>query len=166
MTRRMILVLFTLFSSLVVAGIASPVSADTRCGLSAPQQCALVADDAVLVPAPTAEQRRIYRVADSYYYVPASGEMWKVIHVQADGTMVIEDYVSGPPPANGIAVTPFAQRECTHPTVAFPTCYSLQDDGTWAREELAQTDTDWVIVGTVTFDEMEAAVGGVSASIP
>lgn len=49
-------------------------------------------------------------------------------------------------------------RECTHPTVGFPTCYALQDDGTWAREELVDVDSGWVVVGTVTYDEMKAAV--------
>jgi hypothetical protein len=48
----------------------------------------------------------IYRVSDSYYFVPVAGGMWVVIHVQADGLPMIEDYVSGPPPAIGIAVTP------------------------------------------------------------
>ncbi|MHB8646160.1 MAG: hypothetical protein ACYDAR_10275 [Thermomicrobiales bacterium] len=106
MTRRTILILVTLFSSLVVASSASPVSADTPCGLSAPQQCAQVANDAALAPVQTVEQRAIYRVLDSYYFVPVQGDMWEVIHVQADGLPVIEDYVSGPPPANGIAITP------------------------------------------------------------
>jgi hypothetical protein len=59
---------------------------------------------------------------------------------------------------------PVTARECTHPTIGFPTCYASQDDGTWAREELADTDGVWVIVGTVTFDEMRAAVGVADAS--
>ena len=58
------------------------------------------------------------------------------------------------------------QRECTHPTIGFPTCYALQADGMWAREELADTDTNWVVVGTVTFDEVVAAVGDVNALAP
>jgi hypothetical protein len=51
------------------------------------------------------------------------------------------------------------QRACTHPSVGFPTCYSLQADGTWAREELTDLDANWVVVGTVTADEVAAAIG-------
>jgi hypothetical protein len=60
----------------------------------------------------------------------------------------------------------FPQRECTHPTIGFPTCYALQADGMWAREELADTNTNWVVVGLVTFDEVVAAVGDVNAIAP
>ena len=55
------------------------------------------------------------------------------------------------------------QRECTHPTVGFPTCYVQQADGTWAREELADVDAEWVVVGTVTTAEMNMAIGGCTA---
>ncbi len=44
------------------------------------------------------EPRATDRVADSYYYLPAPGGMWAVLHVQPDGAPVFEDYVSGPPP--------------------------------------------------------------------
>src|SRR5262249_17968747 len=56
------------------------------------------------------------------------------------------------------AGAPVAVRECTNPSVGFPTCYSLQVDGTWAREELAGVDSGWVVVGTVTYDEVISAV--------
>jgi hypothetical protein len=72
--------------------------------------------------------------------------------------------------ANTVSVAsagaPVAVRECTYPSVGFPTCYSLQADGTWAREELAETDANWVVIGTVTYEEMRAAVGEVNASTP
>ncbi len=113
MTRRTIVILFTLFSSLVVTGIASPISADTPGGMSAPQQCAQVADDDVLAPAPAVEQRPIYHVADSYYYFPAANGMWAVFNIQAGGPPVIEDYVSGPPPADGVAITQPREASCT-----------------------------------------------------
>ena len=61
---------------------------------------------------------------------------------------------------------PSARRECTHPAVGFPTCYTLQADGTWAREELADTGTNWIVVGTVTFDEVAAAVGNSNEIAP
>jgi hypothetical protein len=63
-------------------------------------------------------------------------------------------------------VAPTALRECTHPLVGFPTCYVQQADGMWAREEMADVDTGWVVVGTVTYDEMLAALGEGDASIP
>lgn len=55
-------------------------------------------------------------------------------------------------------------RQCIPAAVGFPTCYSLQDDGTWAREELADTNANWVMVGSVTFDEVGAAVGNIEAT--
>jgi hypothetical protein len=171
--------------------------------------------------APASDQRAIYRVSDSYYYVPAAGGMWLVIHDPVDGLPVIEDVVSGPPPATGTAITlqgvggagalmpmmteqqrtleesttaastvPYYRtidgvtdadrltsqgttasianvtRECTHPVIGFPTCYSLQADGTWAREELADVDTGWVVVSTVTYDEMKAAIDEANAGAP
>ncbi|MHB8647303.1 MAG: hypothetical protein ACYDAR_16065 [Thermomicrobiales bacterium] len=41
-----------------------------------------------------------------------------------------------------------AHRVCTHPSIGFPTCYSEQRGGTWAREELGG-DGNWIVVGTV-----------------
>jgi hypothetical protein len=70
------------------------------------------------------------------------------------------------PTANAEIDAASLRRECTHPTVGFPTCYTQQIDGMWAREELADTDTTWVVVGTVTFDEMISAVGDVNAIAP
>jgi hypothetical protein len=58
------------------------------------------------------------------------------------------------------------QRECTHPAIGFPTCYVPQADGTWARQELAETDANWIVVGTVSFDEVVAAIGDVNATAP
>lgn len=55
---------------------------------------------------------------------------------------------------------------CTHPVVGFPTCYTLQADGTWMREELPDTDSTWVMVGLVAFDEVVAAVGDVNVIVP
>lgn len=113
MTRRTILVLSGLFSSLVVAGIASPVSADAPCGRNAQGQCAQMTDDAALIPAQVdaspaqaTEQMTIYRVSSTYLYVPRPDGMWAVVHAQPDGRMITEDYVSGPPPVNGIAINP------------------------------------------------------------
>lgn len=57
-------------------------------------------------------------------------------------------------------------RECTHPTVGFPTCYVRQDDGMWAREELADSDSTWLTVGRVTNDAVAAAIGDVNAIAP
>ena len=59
----------------------------------------------------------------------------------------------------------FPQRECTHPTIGFPTCYTLQVDGMWAREELTDTNANWVMTGTVTFDEVAAAYGAGNAIV-
>lgn len=60
------------------------------------------------------------------------------------------------------------QRQCTHPTFGFPTCYSLQADGLWAREELTidETGANWEVFGTATLDEVTAAVGEMSATAP
>jgi len=58
------------------------------------------------------------------------------------------------------------RRECTHPTVGFPTCYVQQADGMWVREDLPDRDSAWVMVGLVTFDEVVAAVGDVNAIAP
>ncbi len=52
------------------------------------------------------EQGTISRVSDSTYFVPVAGGMWKVVRAGTDSMPVIEDYVSGPPPDDGIAVTP------------------------------------------------------------
>jgi hypothetical protein len=60
----------------------------------------------------------------------------------------------------------FPSRECTHPVVGFPTCYVQQTDGLWARQELAETDAPWMTVGTVTRDELVAAVGEMNATAP
>jgi hypothetical protein len=106
MTRRLLVALVILFSTLVVASIAITVSADDPCDVNAQPQCAQVANDAALAPASSVEQRAIYRVSDSNYFVPRPGGMWAVIHYQPDGLPVIEDYVSGPQPANGVALTP------------------------------------------------------------
>jgi hypothetical protein len=54
---------------------------------------------------------------------------------------------------------------CTKPTIGFPTCYAPQDDGTWAREEMADVESGWVAVDAETYDEMQAAVGDVNASV-
>jgi hypothetical protein len=54
--------------------------------------------------------------------------------------------------------SPLATKACTHPPIGFPTCYTLQADGTWAREELSDIDMGWVVVGTVTADEVAAAI--------
>jgi hypothetical protein len=51
------------------------------------------------------------------------------------------------------------QRVCTHPAVGFPTCFTAQDDGTWTREEWAETRMTRVVVGTMTFDEVLATIG-------
>jgi hypothetical protein len=113
MTRRTILVLITLFSSLVFANVASPVGAEATCDLNAQKQCARALDAAALADVPgeaslvqAAGPLTIYRVSDAYLFVPRPGGMWAVIYVQPDGWMVTEDYVSGPPPSNGIAITP------------------------------------------------------------
>jgi hypothetical protein len=209
-----------------------------------------VGDPSVLA----SDQRAIYRVSDGYYYVPAPGGLWAVIHYPTDGLPVIEDYVSGPPPANGTAITlpsvggQFSQaeydailvsmekvvgvtapivttsdeqraldesttaantvpsyrtidgmtsndwltdnrvigcndeliclsmyaptyppsRECTYPAVGFPTCYTLQADGTWACEEFIVDEhgAEWAVVGTVTFEQMKAAIDEANASVP
>ncbi len=113
MARRTILVLFALFSPLVLAAIASPVGAEAPCDLNAQKQCARASDATALAdaqgeasPVQAAGPLTIYRVADAYLFVPQPGDMWAVIYIQPDGWMVTEDYVSGPPPANGIAITP------------------------------------------------------------
>jgi hypothetical protein len=106
MTRRLLVALVTLFSTLIVASIASTVSADDPCDVNAQPQCAQVANDAALAPASSVEQRAIYRVSGSDYYVPRPGGMWAVIHYPTDGLPVIEDYVSGPPPANSVPFMP------------------------------------------------------------
>jgi hypothetical protein len=56
--------------------------------------------------AATNESGTIYRVADSYYFVPVAGCMWEMVPVGTDGMAVTEDYVTGPSPADGIAITP------------------------------------------------------------
>jgi hypothetical protein len=61
---------------------------------------------------------------------------------------------------------PFPTRECTHPTVGFPTCYVRQADGMWARQEMADIDATWLTVGVVTRDEVVAAVGELNATAP
>jgi hypothetical protein len=63
--------------------------------------------------------------------------------------------------ANTVAST---TTECTHPAIGFPTCYTLQADGTWAREELSDIDANWIVVGTVTADEVAAAIGDANAT--
>jgi hypothetical protein len=70
------------------------------------------------------------------------------------------------PTANAESGATSLRRECTRPTIGFPTCYTQQIDGMWAREELADTDANWVVVGTVTFDEMTSAVGDVNEIAP
>jgi hypothetical protein len=58
--------------------------------------------------------------------------------------------------------------KCTHPVIGFPTCYTLQADGTWTREELIvdERGADWAVVGTVTYDEMQEAIDEANASAP
>jgi hypothetical protein len=61
--------------------------------------------------------------------------------------------------------TPILSKSvCTHPALGFPTCYTQQADGTWAREELPDIDANWVVVGTVTADEVAAAIGDANAT--
>lgn len=114
------------------------------------------------------DQRAIYRVSDSSYYVPAAGGMWVVVSVQAGGLAMIEDYVSGPPPASGIAVTPGdavtgAQPICTDAPTARPTCYTKQGDGSWVVE-VQGLDGGWMPVTTVahppTPDELASGYSG------
>jgi hypothetical protein len=61
-------------------------------------------------------------------------------------------------------VSPPSRGSSPHPAIGFPTCYTLQADGIWAREELADVDTGWVVVGTMTYGEMKAAVDESNAS--
>jgi hypothetical protein len=63
--------------------------------------------------------------------------------------------------ANTVAST---TTECTHPATGFPTCYTPQADGTWAREELTDIDASWIVVGSVTADEVTAAIGDANAT--
>jgi hypothetical protein len=92
--------------------------------------------------------------------VPLVGAMFVAAlstHVSADATA---RYAS----VQGISATSGPtgrQRECTHPAFGFPTCYSLQSDGLWAREELTidETGANWAVVGTATRAEVTSAVG-------
>ncbi len=40
-------------------------------------------------------------------------------------------------------------RTCDYPSVGFPTCYVLQRDGMWSRQEL-ESDGTWIVVATVS----------------
>ena len=59
-------------------------------------------------------------------------------------------------------------RSESHPLDRFPTCYTLQADGMWAQEEMTvdERGATWVVVGTVTFAEVVAAVGEENTSAP
>lgn len=88
--------------------LPNAVSAEDRSVITYMQQRFIDVNTAWLpaVGHATAEQGTIYRVAGAYYYVPVSGGRWEVVRVGTDGVPVIEAYVTAPPPADAIAVTP------------------------------------------------------------
>jgi hypothetical protein len=115
MTRRSIAaVLSSILVALTVALQSPAVRAYEPCDNQAENRCAAIVpavEDAtqfhaqvVASPAQTTEPRATYRVGDSVYYIPVSGGMWAVLDYQSGGIFVIEDFVSGPPPANGVAL--------------------------------------------------------------
>jgi hypothetical protein len=54
------------------------------------------------------------------------------------------------------------QRMCFDGSAVLLTCYTRQPDGRWQRTEM-QEDTTWVVVGKVTYDEMQAAIAAANA---
>jgi hypothetical protein len=61
----------------------------------------------------------------------------------------------------GVA-TPLVQRVCYDGSAVLLTCYTRQPDGRWVRTEM-QEDTTWVVIGTVTDDEVQTAVAAANA---